>query len=153
MWKSLSGNRIQFGKEKKQSIAYHWNKMNQSNLILKFGCKMSPDVHYYTEISQLTGFPDMGIKGHQGFVCDLLKVKKLCGTIVFFAWCYHVRCWYAEMVSRDHSGYGLSQWETLLQCNIISHWLSPYPKWCHGQANKLKEQFIVATKHSWLTGT
>ena len=30
--------------------------------------------------------------------------------------------------SRDHSGYRLSQWEMTLQCNIISHWLSPYPK-------------------------
>ena len=32
-----------------------------------------------------------------------------------------------EHISRDHSGYGLSQWETTLQCNIISHWLSLYP--------------------------
>ena len=27
------------------------------------------------------------------------------------------------------TGYGLSQWEMMLQCNIISHWLSPYPEW------------------------
>ena len=34
---------------------------------------------------------------------------------------------------RDHSGYGISQWETTLQCNVVSHWLSPYTKWslCH----------------------
>ena len=24
--------------------------------------------------------------------------------------------------------YGLSQWETALQCNAVSHWLSPYPE-------------------------
>ena len=30
-----------------------------------------------------------------------------------------------EVTFRDHSGYGLSQWETTLQYNI-SHWLSPY---------------------------
>ena len=35
-----------------------------------------------------------------------------------------------------HSGYGLSQWETSLQCNVVSHWLSPYPEcsvqwWCY----------------------
>ena len=29
----------------------------------------------------------------------------------------------------DHCGYGLSQWETMLQCNVGSHWLSPYPEW------------------------
>ena len=30
---------------------------------------------------------------------------------------------------RDHCGYGLSQWETMLLCNIVTHWLSPYPEW------------------------
>ena len=30
---------------------------------------------------------------------------------------------------RDHSGYVLSQWEMTLNCNIISHWLSPCPDW------------------------
>ena len=29
----------------------------------------------------------------------------------------------------DHSGYGLSQWETTLHCNVVSLWLSPYPEW------------------------
>ena len=28
---------------------------------------------------------------------------------------------------RDQSGYGLNQWGTKLQCNTLSHWLSPYP--------------------------
>ena len=28
---------------------------------------------------------------------------------------------------RDHSGYGLSQWE--MTSYVISHWLSPYPEW------------------------
>ena len=35
-------------------------------------------------------------------------------------------------VHRDHSGYGLSQWETTLYCNVVSHWLSPYPEWSLG---------------------
>ena len=30
---------------------------------------------------------------------------------------------------RDHSGYGLHQWEVALQCNAYSHWRSPYPEW------------------------
>ena len=30
---------------------------------------------------------------------------------------------------RHHSVYGLSQWETTLQCNAISHRLSPYAEW------------------------
>ena len=30
---------------------------------------------------------------------------------------------------RDHSGYGLSQWETTLWFNVVSHWLRPHPEW------------------------
>ena len=29
----------------------------------------------------------------------------------------------------DHSVYGLNQWETMLHCNAVSHWLSSYPEW------------------------
>ena len=31
---------------------------------------------------------------------------------------------------RDHSVYGLSQWETTLQCNVVSHWLSSFLRLC-----------------------
>ena len=31
--------------------------------------------------------------------------------------------------TRDHSGYGLGQWEKALHSNASSHWLSPYPEW------------------------
>ena len=30
---------------------------------------------------------------------------------------------------RDHFLYALSQWETMLQCNVVSHWLSACTKW------------------------
>ena len=29
----------------------------------------------------------------------------------------------------DHSGYGRSQWQMTSHCNVVSHWLSPYPDW------------------------
>ena len=32
-----------------------------------------------------------------------------------------------SIVSRDHSGCGIRQWETTLHSNIVSHWLNPYP--------------------------
>ena len=28
----------------------------------------------------------------------------------------------------DHSGYGPGQWETTLQCNVVSYWLGPFPE-------------------------
>ena len=30
---------------------------------------------------------------------------------------------------RNHSGHALSQWETTLHCNAVSHWLSPCTEW------------------------
>ena len=37
-------------------------------------------------------------------------------------------------VGRYHSGRGLSQWETTLHCNVVSHWLSPCAEWYLSQA-------------------
>ena len=36
------------------------------------------------------------------------------------------------LVFRDHFVYAPSQWETALQCNIVSHWLGAYSKWSLG---------------------
>ena len=40
-------------------------------------------------------------------------------------------CWVSVRASqpREHSGYGHSQWETTLLCNVVSHWLHPYSEW------------------------
>ena len=32
-----------------------------------------------------------------------------------------------EALGGDNSQHGLSQWEATLQCNVVSHWLNPYP--------------------------
>ena len=32
-------------------------------------------------------------------------------------------------VYKDYSGYGLRQWGTVLECHVVSHWLSPYLEW------------------------
>ena len=34
-----------------------------------------------------------------------------------------------EQLHWDHSGYVVSQWETTLHCNVVSHWLNPYQEW------------------------
>ena len=48
-------------------------------------------------------------------------------------WCLNsaIKIWLTPYVTftRDHSGYGRSQLEMPLQCNIVSHWLNPYPDW------------------------
>ena len=35
----------------------------------------------------------------------------------------------AIMMDRDHFSYAPSQWEAMLWCNIVSHWLGAYKKW------------------------
>ena len=30
---------------------------------------------------------------------------------------------------RAHSGIGLNEWEMMLQCNVVSHWLNAYLEW------------------------
>ena len=40
------------------------------------------------------------------------------------------------ITNRDHSGYGLSQWEKALHSNTSSHWQSPYPEWSPNKASQ-----------------
>ena len=47
---------------------------------------------------------------------------------------------------RNHSANGLSQWEMKLQCNIVSHWLSPYTEWSPSvKCDKLYVFFVKIT--------
>ena len=53
------------------------------------------------------------------------------GSMNLLAWGCFIAVWlhFFIVLFRNHSGYGLSQWEKPLQCNIVSRWLSPYPEW------------------------
>ena len=65
--------------------------------------------------------------GHMDVVMMLWNVTKygtqLCKR-TYTRFCNHKSIPY-----RDNSGYELSQWEMMLQCNVAPHWLSPYPEW------------------------
>ena len=46
--------------------------------------------------------------------------------------CYGNICSITDVSSqlpRDHFVYASSQWETTLQCNVVSHWLGAFTKW------------------------
>ena len=43
-----------------------------------------------------------------------------------------MRCCSKVFFIKAVSGYGLSQWETTLHCNVVSHWQSPFPGWYPG---------------------
>ena len=64
-----------------------------------------------------------------------VTVKAYGGSFYDTAWRHWWRAWMQyHAVKRcrckDHSGHGLSQWETTLNCNVTSHWLSPCHEWC-----------------------
>ena len=48
------------------------------------------------------------------------------------------KCW-------DHSGHELSQWETTLHCNVVSHWLSSYSEWA---MKSMHPQYIPWNVHA-----
>ena len=48
--------------------------------------------------------------------------------------------------SWDHSGHVLIQWETTLHCNVVSHWLNPYPKWLYKSTTINSPTFLYIIK-------
>ena len=60
------------------------------------------------------------------------------------------------LVSRDYSGYGLNQWETMLQCDVVSYWLSPYSKRSlviTGHDRSIYDRRGIFIGNSWLCAT
>ena len=56
-----------------------------------------------------------------------------------------------DSIYNDHSRYGLSQWETTLHCNVVSHWLGPYPQWSLSTA-MTKVDHVLRPTHIYLHG-
>ena len=50
-------------------------------------------------------------------------------------------------ISRDHFVYAPSQWETMLQCNVVSHWLGTFTKCPHSIS---RDHFVHASSQ-WET--
>ena len=56
------------------------------------------------------------------------------GLLIFLAG-FHTDLVHSSSSSRtslrhsNPSGYGLTQWEMTLHCDIVPHWLRPYPEW------------------------
>ena len=53
------------------------------------------------------------------------------------------------LVIRDQSGYGLSQWETMLHCNSASQWLSPHPEWSLVMGSNTAQLALTMGKSRW----
>ena len=54
-------------------------------------------------------------------------------------------------IIRDHSSFGLSQWEMTLQWNLVSHRLSPYPEWSMviSQTIRIYTSITGTWNHAW----
>ena len=63
-----------------------------------------------------------------GNLCDDIHIQDTSGQIG----CYYLIMGYRSSflgVVRDHFLYAPSQWETIIQCKFISHWLEAFTKW------------------------
>ena len=87
---------------------------------------------HYTPFSQDQGYHRWHMYIISHIMCIWLCWASLCcgykdsaEMISYLIACHMFYCG----VSRDQSGYGLSQWETMLHCNIVSHWPSPNLEW------------------------
>ena len=60
-----------------------------------------------------------------------------------------------ESTNRDHFVNAPSQWETTLQCNVVSHWLGAYTKWSlHQEPESTKSHHPhVLQSLDWNIGT
>ena len=56
-------------------------------------------------------------------------------------------CW--GYVIRDNFVYAPSQWETTLQCNVVSHWLGAYTKWSLPYDTVMSQLNRRSHTHQW----
>ena len=56
-----------------------------------------------------------------------------------------------SVTDTNHSGHGLRQWETTLQSNVVSHWLSPYTEWSlfMGSGNERQRYKVTSSLIGW----
>ena len=76
---------------------------------------------------------NLGLREHTGLSITMVKISTVESIIQLTynnKWqrktCICIRL---RSHTRDHPGHGLAQWETTLQCNVVSHWLSPCTGW------------------------
>ena len=82
-------------------------------------------------------------KWHRG-ICIHNAIPRITNTMQDPHWMYGSNKWVQNQTlptERDHSGYGISQWEEALWCNASFHWLSPYPKW---SLNRLMQYHCIS---------
>ena len=70
---------------------------------------------------------DVSLIHYRASVFYLMSFNKLLNKQLRHRW--FRTAWRSCVTAMYYSGYGLSQWETTLLCNVVSHWLSPYPDW------------------------
>ena len=60
---------------------------------------------------------------------DKSTIELRCITLAVVVPCHWAFASYEPMIYRNHFVYAPSQWETTLQCNVVSHWLGAFTTW------------------------
>ena len=99
-----------------------------SFLSLTFGCMRQKTTPFCVTGTRVLGYLSSIIE------CKLRKIT----CVMYNTW--------------DHSGYGISQWKTTLQCNIVYHWLSQCPERSlkHRPINEVNIYHLCIRRH-WET--
>ena len=109
--------------------------------------------HHHHTAPTPTNFSDTSIKIQENCNQNLKKnLFKITFNHVAVTILFRPRCGIIELLYRAHSGYGFSQWETTLQCNVVYHWLSPYPDWSPLSVQLMCSCVILRIAQIWFQG-
>ena len=104
------------------------------------------NVVYYIAVMEPATFVRFVRATPHGYPATYKTVFTLTQTLDANNICTALQYWYLHLTSQYHSGYGLSQWETMCYCNVVSHWLSTLAEWTLPHAINKKGAVLISHK-------
>ena len=76
-------------------------------------------------------FHKKAFENHENVICEMVAICSRLIVLKISCNVFHInKNPFPFQQQVFHNGVsGISQWETTLQCNVVSHWLSPYAEW------------------------
>ena len=97
-----------------------------------FKNKITPLSYWFEALRALRTCQGQGWIGVRSWMCGCLVTYFCCCQITWskpYIIILFIYQFSPNLSPRDHFVYAPSQWETTLQCDVISHWLDAYIKW------------------------
>ena len=97
-------------------------------------------------IMQLMASSDQNVCIYLAIMKAMIYIALLwsCCTFILVSGCQVACPPTTNLQNRDHSGCGLSQWEMMLHCDVVSHWLNePTPRMIPGELCVISAPVII----------